>query len=343
MSEPHSLSFGKLKSGDTYDFSYDVRMENMAFFGKKGSGKDSHILPMIANEQLEKENEGALFVINTQKLAWNLYALAKKYHREVVFLSPSAHEGMKELINLGILNSDTITDKLVDFSKAMKRKAIIIINAEPYKYQERAIELTGSILMRLQMDLHLNTHDTPFFVYIDDGDTYLPYAKDLLTYGEQFGVGSVMFFHSREYMKSHAPLLSYFIETHIRTTILMNGLVYEDALYFNSRFFGSAGDESFILKRNPNELIAESTKDGVLDVQHTFVRFLSESLYREIEEEATQLREKNIIPSSYSYSIAKKEELPKTVKRTKPRKKVSKPKSIPTGNKIFITEDDLFN
>lgn len=355
ISDQHTLILGKIRDVN-FEIPYEVRMQNIAFFGSKGSGKTERILPMLANEQLDRRQEGALFVVENRKISWMLYALAKKYHRDVLFLSPSHHQGMKELIEIGVSSIHDIQNQLVDFSEAMKEGKIIIVDAEPYKYQKKAVDLVASLLMNLQTNLHYNTHETPFFVYIDDGDLYLPYTKDLLMYGEQFGVGSILFFQGRSYMYAQSPALNYFVESNIRTTVLTNALIYDDFKYFKDRFFGEAEDESTLLQRKQHQLLVETIdQKGNRQATFTDVRFLSSQLFREIEDEVERLREKDTLPKdTFGYSVAKTEEPSGKVVKKATKKPAAKKRQVPQAparspqqnqptSKIFISEDDLFS
>lgn len=335
---------GKVRD-DVLEIPYDVRMQNIAFYGSKGSGKSNHLLPMLANEQLDRRNEGALFIIEKSDISWMLYALAKKYHREVLFLSPSCNAGMKELIDLGVSDVSDV-DKLVDFVDVLQQKRIVIIDAEPYRYQKRSVDLVATLLMNLQTNMHHNSHETPFFVYVEDGDLYLPYMKDLITYGGQFGIGSTIFFQGRALMNAQSPVLSYFVEANIRTTVLMNALIYDDFKYFKERFYGEAEDDAIMMQRKQNQLLVESVDVlGNRKISFTDVRFVAPQIIREVVEEAANLREKRLHHEVFSYSVAKEEMAtePKPKKKAKLRTPVHPARSSQPTNKIFISEDDLFN
>lgn len=310
-------------------------------------------MPMIANEQLALPGEGALFVVGDSQIGWMIYAMAQKYHRDVSFLSPTYHNGMKELMDIGVTDLKNIQTQLFDFEKAMNERKIVIIDAEPYRHRKKSIELVGSVLMSLQSLMHTNSHDTPFFVYLEEGDTYLPYIKDLMLYGNQFGLGTILFLQSRSLMHAKSPQLSYFVEANIRTNILANGLVYDDFVYFKQRLLGDGEDDNFILQRKKEQLVVETLVKDMKTVKSVDVRFLAPQLYRELEEESERLKKKHdTIQTSgtYAYSVARPENedalvAPKvSPKRTaKPRIVVPIPKPVSApSNKIFLSEDDVF-
>lgn len=330
---------------DVLEISYDMRMQNIAFYGSKGSGKSNHVLPMLANEQLDRRSEGALFIIEKSDISWMLYALAKKYHREVLFLTPSCNAEMKTLINSGVSDVSDV-DKLVNFVDILQQKKIVIIDAEPYRYQKKSVDLVATLLMKLQTNMHHNSHETPFFVYIEDGDLYLPYVKDLITYGGQFGIGSTLFFQGRALMNAQSPVLSYFVEANIRTTVLMNALIYDDFKYFKERFYGEAEDDAIMMQRKQNQLLVESVDaSGNRKISFTDVRFVAPQIIREVVEEAANLREKKLHDEAFSYSVAKEE----VVAEPKPKKEVNlqtpthSARQYQPTSKIFISEEDLFN
>lgn len=322
-----------------------MRMQNIAFYGSKGSGKSHHVLPMLANEQLDRRNEGALFIIEDSNISWMLFALAKKYHREVLFLSPTCHTGMKELIDFGVSNVSDV-DNMIDFKEVLQQKKIVIIDAEPYRYQKKSVDLVATLLMNLQTNMHHNSHETPFFVYVEDGDLYLPYMKDLITYGEQFGIGSTIFFQGRALMNAQSPVLSYFVEANIRTTVLMNALIYDDFKYFKERFYGEAEDDAVMLQRKQNQLLVESVDAmGNRKISFTDVRFVAPQIIREVTEEAANLRDKKQHHEVFSYSVAKEQvgAEPKPKKKANLRTPIHPARPSQPTNKIFISEDDLFN
>lgn len=336
---------------------YEVRLQNLAIYGTKGSGKTEHILPMMANEQLDLKDEGALFVVGDSRVGWMIYAMAQKYHRDVTFLSPTYNKGMKELMDIGVSDLSVIQNQLVDFAKVMKEKQVIIIDAEAYQYRKTSTELVGNILMSLQSVMHTNGHDSPFFVYMEDGDTYLQYIRDLLLYGHQFGIGSTLFLQSRSMTHAKSPMLSYFLEANIRTTILSNGLVYDDFSYFKERFYGEGEDDNFILQRSKDQLVLETVVKDMKTVKLVEVRFLAPVLLKEIEEEAENHRSKHVSltqPSTYAYSVAQSEDedqqdmddQKEKVKRKQKAtlKAMTIPKApVPQPSKIFISDTDWFD
>lgn len=333
---------------DNFEIPYDVRMQNIAFFGSKGSGKGNHILPLIANNQFDQHQEGALIIVEDHLMSWMLYALAKKYHRKVTFLSPSCNNQMKDLIDIGVSTVGDI-EQLIDFEEVMREKQIVIVDAEPYRYKKRSVDLVASLLMQLQSSMHTNSHETPFFTYVQDGDLYLPYLKDLLTYGNQFGMGSVLFFKGRALLQAESPVLSYFVEANIRTTVLTNALLHEDFKYFKDRFYGDAEDDVVILQRKPNQLLVETIDEkGSRKVVFADVRFLQSQIIREIEEEAIRLRQKPAVDMDFSYSVAKEVVASEPKKKSKkranntPRAPIHPAQPTNQPNKIFISEEDLF-
>lgn len=346
----HDLEFGTVK-GKPYHFPYDVRMQNTAVFGIKGTGKTENLLPMLANEQFENEREGSLFIVGKSRVSWLLYALAKRYHRDVLFLSPSCHAQMHEAVQLGISNIKDVSLNLVNFQEAMEQKKVVIIDAEPYKYHKRSMDVIIQILMNLQASIHVNTHETPFFTYIDEADVYLPYIKELLLYGEQFGVSSTLFMQSRSLIHARSPVLSAFVDSNVRTTILANALTYDDNTYFKERFYGKGEDDKLMMSRSREELLVETIEKGKRSVETTVVRFLSQKLFKDIEAEADKARETKVV-STPGYTIARSGEgESKQKKRTRSRK--IKPESPVTGaelmpqplkhSRVFISEADLFN
>lgn len=285
MGENHELLIGRAKKKN-FSISYEMRMQNMVVYGIKGSGKTKYILPMLAQEQLENKDEGATFIVEKQEMGWFIRELAHKHNREIIFLNPSEHDGMKELITKGMTTESEIKEKVVDYEDAMLKKKIVIIDAEPYKYHNNASQAVKKLLYYLQSTLYKNSPKTPHLVYIDDAEQYLPNIESLLIYGEQFGIGTTLFMQSHSIIQSKSKQLILFMDANIRTTILANGLLDSDYKFFNDRFFGEDMDESsMMLQRKYNMLLIETIIKGSKSVETVEVKYLPEKICYEIRDE----------------------------------------------------------
>lgn len=308
MTENHELELGKIgtEAKELFAFSLESRLRNIAIYGAKGAGKSHFMLPFLANQQTEGDDEGATFIVHSRKTALLLYEMAARYNREVilvtakeaVFFSPAYHDGAIRITPYDFTVSSVAVHGVVDFAQAMAEKKIIIIEMSVAE-NDRGVRATIQLLNDIQANMYKNSTETPHFVYIDNAEMYLEHISKLLQMGAEFGIGTVLFFQSRDYLSKSMPAMLALAEGNIRNHILMGDLVHEDNLYFERRLYGPV-NESFVRRRSLREVIIETEIKNVHEVISVLnVQYLSENIMDEWTEEGKKGIEKLLNGTAY--------------------------------------------
>ena len=359
-----NLNIGKKEKKGLIFIPYENRFLNTIVFGKKASGKTNEVLFSFANQDLENKDVGATFIVNKGEIAYSLYTLAKYYKRKVTIIKPS--------ININISNKflwdreynyDYINNNIIDYKKAIKNKEIVIIDMETLKYKEDGIKATAKLLLQLQIDMQETdlTLRTPHFLYIDDANMYLPYIDSFLIFGNNFNIGTTLFFQSRNQFKTKDFNYSSLVDNNVMNTILLTPIDVEDVSYFLKQFFEQT--EPAFYNRGHLEIIYE-IMDVTLRRKSGGCTFFSidEELKKEIEEKSKNNRKRllknyknELIDNKKSIGIKyykdetisnkeMKEEVTTEIKKEEKDKKIKIMQSIfsKMSSQEFLDSDNLF-
>lgn len=323
-SKEKRLRFGQSHNREQVYISDKSRFANILILGAKNSGKSSTVLPMLARQDILNPECGITFVVDKKDVAYTLYAMAKDAGRKVVILKPSANFDIaNDFIQRTKYDYDYIHDNVINYKDAIKKKMVVIIDMEYAKYRQNAIRATAMLLMQLQIDMQDTqyTLKRPHFVYIDDSHRYLPFVELLLTSGDDYGMGSILFLQGRAQLNMYDSDYSSLIDVNVRNTILMNGITYEDAKYYSERFFDFTVKD--LLDRKEGQIMYEIV--GSTNSRSTGkcgLVFLSDSVKNSIEEKAKKARKqlnKFSRKAELEISLREEEELSKLNKLNKLR------------------------
>lgn len=223
------------------------RMLNSLVLGKKKSGKSNNLLTSFAKQDFEKKDCGLTFVVSRKDMAYTLYAMARDAGRkksDIIILKPSANFAIaNEMIGLSEYSYEQIAE-YIDYKEAIKKKKVVIIDMEYSRYRDYAIKATAMLLMQLQVDMQdvQYTLKRNHFVYIDDAHSYLPFIELLLTTGEEYNIGTMLFMQSRDEVKRNQKNNEDYIsllDNNIRNLILTSGLNTSDAEFYRKQFISS--------------------------------------------------------------------------------------------------------
>lgn len=223
------------------------RMLNSLVLGKKKSGKSNNLLTSFAKQDFEKKDCGITFIVSRKDMAYTLYAMARDAGRkksDIIILKPSANFAIaNEMIGLSEYSYEQIAE-YIDYKEAIKKKKVVIIDMEYSRYRDYAIKATAMLLMQLQVDMQdvQYTLKRNHFVYIDDAHSYLPFIELLLTTGEEYNVGTMLFMQSRDEVKRNQKNNEDYIsllDNNIRNLILTSGLNTSDAEFYRKQFISS--------------------------------------------------------------------------------------------------------
>ena len=300
----------------------EARKANLAVFGIKNTGKAYTLIPVLFNQDIKNKDRGVTIVVDTPKLAWYLYGMCKVLGRkEIEIIKPSIDE---EIID-GLLfrdewNYDDVK-KIFDYENAIKKKKVVIIDMEQERYGEKATRAVSMLLLQLQAAMIMDyKEEVDYSVFIDDAATYLPYIHNLLKYGDYFGFTSTLFMKSREELGDE----KIWIDDYVRNFILLQGINYDDALYFGERM-GLTNNAKLsaqkLLNRQYGTIQYEILKAGSYerDIGSADLFEFEEKKKTEFTQKAAywQKRMKEKHPSNHHYQLQKeKEELSTNTKQS---------------------------
>ncbi len=263
---------------NTY-FQEKNRFLNTLVLGKKNSGKSSNLLTSFAKQDLERKDCGLTFIVSRKDVAYTLVAMARKAGRkkgDIIILKPSANFKIaNEMLSQEEYSYETV-NTYIDYKEAIKKKKVVIIDMEYSKYREFALGATARLLMQLQIDMQ-NTKATlkrNHFVYVDDAYSYLPFIELLLTTGESYNIGTMLFMQSRSEVninEANKEVYMNMLDNNVRNLILTNSINTADAEFYRKQFINKKTihtkdvnwELSFkIATQNPNFVDVQPIENG---------------------------------------------------------------------------------
>lgn len=230
----------------------ECRLSNILVLSTKRSGKKEYLIPSMFKQDLERKDSGITFVASRSEQAYNLYAMAKLAKRKVHILKPSANfHVLNQLVFSNIWNRQSIQENIIDYKQAIRDKDVIIIDMEYENYSYLAVRAVAMLLMMLQSDMNETsvTLRRKHFVYIDDAFRYIDYIGNLLEFGSDYNISTTLFFQSRSQFKTQRKDYTSLIDNNVRNTIILQGMNYNDAIYYSKRLNLSS-------KQRPDDLMA---------------------------------------------------------------------------------------
>ncbi|MCM0739615.1 conjugal transfer protein TraG [Clostridioides difficile] len=232
-----------------------------------------------------------------KEMAYTLNALAKEYDREVVFIKVSTNiEILNHFLFMEKYEYDYINENIINYKEAIKKKKIVIIDMEVAKYKYNAINAVKMLLLQLTLDIQETdiTQRNPHYIYIDDSFYYLDSLEYLLNYSDDYNVGLILFFQSRNQFLLNNKDYTALLDNNIRTTILLNSLNVEDVQYYQKRIYEKKNPSDFY-QQHLNSFLYESLKStGVRIVGSGQFKFLDNEFVENLEKKSKRLRNKLI-------------------------------------------------
>ena len=233
------LVIGQNEKKNDLFISENSRYLNMAVIGSKGTGKTTSLLPFFAEQDISKKLSGSTFIVSDKEMAYNLYSICKQHKRKVHLLKPSINN---EIANKFLWKTeydyDYINEKIINYKEAIRRKEIVIIDMEVFKYKLDAIRATSMLLLQLRLDLQDTdiTQRHSHFLYVDDAFYYMKFLEDLLMYGSTYHLGLILFLESRNQLYNMNKDMRYMLDNHVRNLILLNKITIDDFHYYGEMF-----------------------------------------------------------------------------------------------------------
>ena len=123
----------------------------------------------------------------------------------------------------------------------------------------------------------------PHFLYVDDAFNYLDSIEDILYYGYQYNIATILFFQNRKQFNTYKNDFADFIDSNISNIILMNSLNYEDIKHYENSCgisileqLNVRGDVFCLLK---DENLLNRISFGKIELNKNIENILSEKLY----------------------------------------------------------------
>lgn len=219
----------------------EARKSNLLIISTKNSGKSNTLIPYMYLQDIKNENAGLTFFIGRSRLAFYLYTIAKENSRKVRLIKPSVDKDVLDKLIYSKYNSkdlaEYINTHIIDYAQAIRNKEIIIIDMEYERYSLLSYKANVALLLQLQeaMAKEEVTLKRRHYVYIDEAYRYLEYLSNLLQYGDDYNVSTTLFFGSRSQFISKGKDYTSLIDINVRNTLLLQGITYEDAIYYSKR------------------------------------------------------------------------------------------------------------
>ena len=246
------LSFGRTPDGSEMILDDGSRERNgLLIIGAKSSGK-SEMIPelfwqdIVVPQEINGEfrtpisNACLVYVVSKPEQAYYLYAMGRKYHRNVTLLKPSTSSRvMNELIGADKYDYDAVNE-LVNFEDGIRKRDVFVVDMEPASYGELSKIAVGMVLMQLQIAMHKTskTAKRRVFLTVDDAHLYLPYLESLLEFGSSYNIVPTLMFQSRGQYKGYEGV----IESNIQNYLLLPNLTFDDSKHFSEQFFLDSPD-----------------------------------------------------------------------------------------------------
>ena len=303
------LKIGVDTNGEKLYLGDDARQFNLAVFGTKNARKVPLLFYLLMQDLVRKDTGITVFV-NTPGLALELYAMAKVKAEEqakkegkknsgriVKLISPfTSLDAYNTLVYSKEWNPELIKEKVLDYERLIKQKAVVIVDMEQSKLGKYAVKANAFMLMQLQSAMVSLDKSVRHLVYMDGADDYIPYMKGLLKNGEFYGFSSILFINS---LTGLAPESRQLIEEQVRNFIVLSGITYADAYHFSQRYGMRNGKkEQEFLDRDYNQFTYE-----ILGVEK-FNRIVGTGVLRKITEADERKFEE--AANNYSKKIIKK-------------------------------------
>ena len=216
------------------------RYLNTLVLGTKGTGKTTGVLPTLLEQDFMNKDYGATVIVSKNETAYNLYALAKRYKRDVIILKPSINnEISNKFLWKSDYNYDYINENIINYKEVIKKRKIVIIDMEILKHKNDGLKAVAMLLLQLQLDMQETdvTQNKPHFLYIDDAHYYLSFLEFLLSYGDNYNIGITLFMKSRKQFIKNNKDYSSLIDSNIRNILLLNALEKQDISYYKDRLY----------------------------------------------------------------------------------------------------------
>lgn len=218
------------------------RYLNTLVIGSKGTGKTECLLPKMIEQDLKNTKVGMTIITTKKEMAYNIYALAKFYKRkesEIVFLKPSVNNVVSnKLLWCTEYSYDFINEYVIDYKEAIKKKKIVIIDMETLKYKSEGLRAVAMLLLQLELDMQETdiTQRTPHMLYIDDGQQYIPFLKDIVNNSDSYNLAITMFIQSRNQLLINDTDYTKIIDNDFRNILLLNNINIDDSIFYKNRF-----------------------------------------------------------------------------------------------------------
>lgn len=218
------------------------RYLNTLILGNKGTGKTEILLPKLVEQDLKSKKTGMTIITTNNDMSYNIYTLAKKYNykpSEIIFLKPSINNIISnKFLWISEYSYDFINEQIIDYKEAIKKKKIVIIDMEILKHKSEGIRAVAMLLLQLELDMQETdiTQRQKHMLYIDDGELYIPFLKDIIHNSSNYNIGVTLFIQSRNQLIVNGKDYTKIIDNDFRNILLLNSLNISDIEYYKSKF-----------------------------------------------------------------------------------------------------------
>lgn len=223
-----------ISEGNNVVLTQDALELNTAIIGLKGSRKSSYILPTLCRQLIYMgEDIGSTYITTGVNDGDLLFAMAKRSRKKnpVIYLKPS-----RDLVVYNEIINDQKYDykrfnEFFNFANMIRKKAIVIIDAEEYKYHELAKKFIEKIIYHIYLSMQdvKETLNYKHVLCLDTADSYLNALSPILRYSNNFKLSSILFLESRSYLSFEDQKT---LDLYVRNKIILSNITKEDKDFY---------------------------------------------------------------------------------------------------------------
>lgn len=254
-----------------------AKKKHLALYGEPLRGREDVLINLAKKEALRSEN-GATFIVTSSFLAGAIYNILKSNtvgKREIVWLSPSLHLGVKnQLMWMDEYEEEALNKYVIDYTKMLKKGSFVIIDLNPLFYLERSYKAQSILMKHLRNSLvRLSPSEhKEHAIYVEDAKTCVDDLIFFIEHGQRYNCGVVYCMESPKLWGRHFAV----VDAMVHNVVLFNRFHLEDSDYFLKLFLIS--DAKSLFHRKPQDALYSLIGDDYCKYQG-LVRFLSLSEY----------------------------------------------------------------
>lgn len=218
--------------------SHYAKRHHTLFYGTPLEGRVLSFLSYV-EEEAKQSDFGATFIIDSPQTADYIMTLAKTHKRSCIWLNPQLHLGVQEqLLFMESYDEDLLNEFILNYEKEIRLGHWVIIDLEPFLYQQYSIRAVHLLLHHLKKALITMKESTrfPHTLYVENPVPYLDALAFFIEHGKQHDLALMLWMDSpQQFILPHFNFLPS-IEIHVRNVLVHSFHAVQDRPYFVQLF-----------------------------------------------------------------------------------------------------------